>query len=141
MGIQVSPTGSFNAIEDADPITTFGTFASVLDTMKIAFIEVVEDSFQGNHVFGRPEAVIEAIRESFTRNYIANGGYTFNEARQRIAEGKTDLVSFGRLFISNPDLPERFRLRAPLNEWDDSSFYGGDARGYIDYPSLADQST
>ncbi|MDX1750016.1 MAG: alkene reductase [Methylophaga sp.] len=141
VGIRVSPTGSFNAMEDADPVTTFGTFAKKLDALKIAFIEVVEDSFQGNHVSGRPEAVIKAIRESFTRTYIANGGYTFNEAKQRIIDGKTDLVSFGRLFISNPDLPERFRLGTPLNEWDESTFYGGDERGYIDYPKLSDPST
>lgn len=140
VGVRVSPTGSFNGIEDADPVATFGAFACRLDAFGIAFIEVVEDSFQGNHASGRPEAVIEAIKEGFPRTYIANGDYTADEARERIAAGKTDLVSFGRPFIANPDLPERFRLGAPLNDWDESTFYGGDERGYTDYPGLSDQS-
>ncbi len=134
VGVRVSPTGSFNAMEDAEPVATFGAFAGKLDTLGIAFIEVVEDSFQGNHAAGRPEAVIEAIQKGFSRAYIANGAYTAEEARERIAAGKTDLVTFGRPFI--------FFLSATagaLNEWDDSTFYGGDERGYIDYPSLEAQ--
>ncbi|AMC99901.1 hypothetical protein [Halomonas chromatireducens] len=110
-----------------------------LNGIGIAFIEVVEGSFQGNHERGRPEPVIEAIQKSFSRAYIGNGAYSAEEARERIAAGKTDLVTFGRPFITNPDLPERFRLGASLNEWDDSTFYGGDERGYIDYPSLSEQ--
>lgn len=137
VGVRVSPTGSFNDMEDADPVTTFGAFASRLDTLGIAFIEVVEDSFQGNNASGRPEKVIEAIQKAFSRAYIGNGEYTANVARERIAAGKADLVTFGRLFISNPDLPERFRLGARLNEWDESTFYGGNERGYTDYASLA----
>jgi len=139
VGVRVSPTGSFNAMEDVEPVATFGAFASKLDNLGIAFIEVVEDSFQGNHASGRPDAVIEAIQKGFSRAYIGNGAYTAEEARERIAVGKTDLVTFGRPFIANPDLPERFRHGARLNEWDDSTFYGGDERGYIDYPSLAEQ--
>lgn len=139
VGVRISPTGSFNAMEDADPKATFGAFAGKLDALGIAFIEVVEDSFQGNHASGRPDRVIEAIQNAFSRTYISNGGYTADEARERIAAGKTDLVTFGRPFIANPDLPERFRLGAPLNEWDDSTFYGGDEHGYTDYQSLAEQ--
>lgn len=139
VGVRVSPTGSFNAIEDSDPVETFGAFAKALDGIGLAFIEVVEDSFQGNHETGRPESVIEAIQNRFSRTYIANGSYTAVEARERITAGKTDLVTFGRHFIANPDLPERFRQNASLNEWDDSTFYGGNETGYTDYPSLADQ--
>lgn len=138
VGVRVSPTGSFNAMEDTDPAATFGAFASRLDALGIAFIEVVEDSFQGNQASGRPNAVIEAIQNEFSRAYIGNASYTAEEARERIAAGKADLVTFGRPFIANPDLPERFRLGAPLNEWDDSTFYGGDEHGYTDYPSLAE---
>ena len=63
------------------------------------------------------------------------------EARTRISEGRCDLVTFGRPFIANPDLPERFRQNAPLNEWDDSTFYGGDEHGYTDYPTLEELET
>lgn len=139
VGIRVSPTGSFNAMYDEDPLETFGVLAKHLNDLGIAYIEVVEDSFQGNHANGRPESVIDAIQANFKGSYIANGAYTAEEARRRISAGRCDLVTFGRPFIANPDLPERFRQDAPLNEWDDSTFYGGDAKGYTDYPSLTDQ--
>jgi N-ethylmaleimide reductase len=135
-GIRVSPTGTFNDMSDDDPVTTYGTLARELSERRIAYIEVVEDSFQGNAVEGRPESVVQAIRENFKGVYIANGNYTAEEARQRIKAGQCDLVSFGRPFISNPDLPDRFRKGAKLNAYDEETFYGGDERGYTDYPAL-----
>ena len=82
--------------------------------------------------------MIDAIQAGFEGSHIANGGYTAEEARSRINAGKCDLVTFGRPFIANPDLPERLRYSAPLNEWDANTFYGGDERGYTDYPTLQD---
>ncbi|MEF8793062.1 alkene reductase [Thiohalorhabdus sp.] len=137
-GIRVSPTGSFNDMVDEDPVATNAALAVALQTRGIAFMEVVEDSFQGNHADGRPESVIEAIRTGFHRSYIGNGAYNAREARERIREGRCDLVTFGRPFIANPDLPERIRRNAPLNDWDEATFYGGDERGYTDYPTLPD---
>jgi len=135
-GIRVSPTGTFNDMHDDDPVATYSALARELGDRGLAYIEVVEDSFQGNAVAGRPEAVIQAIRGNFQGAYIANGNYTADEARQRIGAGKCDLVSFGRPFIANPDLPERFRKGAGLNDYDEETFYGGDERGYTDYPAL-----
>ena len=135
-GIRLSPTGTFNDMHDDDPVATFGTLASHLNDRGIAYTEVVEDSFQGNEVEGRPESIINAIRSGFTGAYIGNGNYTADEARRRIHAGLCDLVSFGRPFISNPDLPERFRQGASLNEYDSTTFYGGDEHGYTDYPAL-----
>ncbi|KFZ30993.1 N-ethylmaleimide reductase [Pseudidiomarina salinarum] len=139
VGIRVSPTGSFNDMKDDDPVATYGLLAKRLDDLGISFIEVVEDSFQGNHADDRPEDVIMAIQTGFKGVYIANGEYDAKEARQRITEGRCDLVSFGRPFIANPDLPRRFRENAELNDWDSDTFYGGDERGYTDYPSLDEQ--
>lgn len=135
-GIRVSPTGTFNDMHDDDPAATYGAFAKELNHRGIAFIEVVEDSFQGNASNGRPEAVIRSIRENFKGSYIANGNYSAEEAQQRIASGFCDLVSIGRLFIANPDLPRRFREGAPLNDFDPGTFYTGDEHGYTDYPAL-----
>lgn len=135
-GIRVSPTGTFNDMHDDDPVATYGALAGRLNDSGIAYIEVVEDSFQGSSVAGRPEAVIGAIRANFNGAYIANGNYSAEEARKRIDSGRCDLVSFGRTFISNPDLPERFRREASLNEADTDTFYGGDEHGYTDYPAL-----
>jgi len=139
VGMRVSPTGSFNDMHDEDPVETYGVLARGLQKLGIAFIEVVEDSFQGNEADGRPEEVIDAIQAGYTGAYIANGAYTADEARRRIEAGRCDAATFGRLFIANPDLPERFAQDAPLNEWDDSTFYGGDEHGYVDYPTLEER--
>ncbi len=135
-GIRVSPTGSFNDMADDDPVQTYSALAARLDEKGIAFVEVVEDSFQGNHASGRPESVIQAIHANFKRAYIGNGRYNGGDARKRIDAGQCDLVSFGRPYIANPDLAERLRDGEPLNDWDESTFYGGDEHGYTDYPSL-----
>jgi N-ethylmaleimide reductase len=135
-GIRLSPTGTFNDMHDDDPVATYGMLAKRLNESGIAYVEVVEDSFQGNEMAGRPEAVIDAIRSAFSGVYIGNGNYTAGEARKRIEAGLCDLVSFGRPFISNPDLPERLRRGARLNEYDPNTFYGGDEHGYTDYPVL-----
>ncbi|WP_229841274.1 oxidoreductase [Streptomyces brasiliensis] len=71
---------------------------------------------------------------------MTNGEFTRETAEEALTAGKADLVAFGRPFIANPDLPERFRLGAPLNEGDHDTFYGGDERGYIDYPTLSEAS-
>ncbi|MEQ6885606.1 alkene reductase [Salicola sp. Rm-C-2C1-2] len=136
IGIRVSPTGSFGSIYDDDPLSTFRALARKVQQAGLAYIEVVEDSFQGNHENGRPESVIEAIREEFSGSYIGNGAYSRDEAIERINGGRCDLASFGRPIIANPDLVERFSRNAALNEWDHSTFYGGDERGYTDYPTL-----
>lgn len=137
VGVRISPTGSFNDMYDDNPIETFSAFAGELDKLGIAFLEAVEDSFQGNHESGRPEEVITALREAFKGPYIANGNYTPDEARERIGKGQCDAVTFGRMFIANPDLPARIRKDAEFNEPDGATFYGGDQRGYIDYPDLS----
>ena len=68
--------------------------------------------------------------------YMANAGYDFARASAAMSAGAADLVAFGRLFLANPDLPARFAQGAPLNTPDPETFYGGDERGYTDYPSL-----
>ena len=69
--------------------------------------------------------------------YMANNGYDYERATQALANGDADLVSFGRIYLANPDLPERFKQGAALNEPDMETFYGGDEHGYTDYPTLS----
>ena len=133
VGYRVSPTGAFNDMADADPVQTFGRLAAELGRMGLGYIHVVE-AFAGQE---RDEATNEAVRAAFPQVYIANGGYSAELARERIRSGKADAVAFGVLYIANPDLPERFRQEADLNTPDEATFYGGDAKGYTDYPSLA----
>ena len=76
------------------------------------------------------------FRDAFRGVLISAGGYTAAEAEKTIANGYADAIAFGRLFIANPDLPERIRSGAPLNRPDHASFYGGTEVGYTDYPAL-----
>ena len=76
------------------------------------------------------------IRKIFHGTLILNGGYDAHSANEAIEKGEADLISFGVLFLANPDLPLRFRKNAALNSADVSTFYAGEEKGYIDYPKL-----
>lgn len=76
------------------------------------------------------------IRDIFEGTLILNGGYDSRSGNEAIEKGDADLISFGTLFLANPDLPLRFRKNAPLNSADVSTFYVGEEKGYIDYPKL-----
>ena len=79
----------------------------------------------------------DALREAFGGAYMANNSYDRTLALKMVETGTADLIAFGRPFIANPDLVERLRRDAPLNAADPDTFYGGDAKGYTDYPTLA----
>ena len=135
VGVRLSPLSPANDISDSNGQATFGYAVSALNRFGLAFLHVVEG------VTGGPRDVpggfdLQALRRSFEGLYVANNGYDRDGAASAIGEGRTDLVAFGRLFIANPDLVERLRRRAPLNTPDRATFYGGDARGYVDYPVL-----
>ncbi len=77
-----------------------------------------------------------ALRKIFGKTFILNGGYGLKSGNEAIARGEADLIAFGIPFLANPDLPERLRHNAPLNEADADTFYAGEAKGYTDYPAL-----
>jgi N-ethylmaleimide reductase len=81
--------------------------------------------------------MLELIRERYRGTLIIAGGFDQETADAWLQQGKADLVAFGRKFLANPDLPERFRSGASLNADDPSTYYGGGAKGYTDYPTLA----
>jgi N-ethylmaleimide reductase len=130
VGVRLSPTNPFNDMSDSDPLATFGFAAEALNRFGLAYLHAVEGDEAGRAVSAR-------IRQVFRGALMVNGGYTAQTADAAIAAGRADLVSFATLFISNPDLPERFRLGAPLAAPDRATFYGGAAKGYTDYPALA----
>jgi len=133
VGVRISPLNGFNSMCDSDPGQTFGTLVTELAGFGLAYLHVVEED-------GAPESGrrfdIGSLRNLWNGPYIVNGNYDSSRAVKAIADGRADFVSFGRLFLANPDLPLRFARSAPLNVPDRGSFYGGDDRGYIDYPFL-----
>jgi N-ethylmaleimide reductase len=132
VGIRLSPENSFNDIRDSNPQQTFNYVIEQLNPYRLAYLHVVE----GDMLTGDRTLDYRALRDSFNGPYMANNGYDYARAAQAVANGEADLVSFGKLYIANPDLPERFAKGAALNEPDESTFYGGDEHGYTDYPSL-----
>ncbi len=133
VGVRISPLNAFNSMFDSNPADTFGTLVAELDSFRLAYLHVVEED--GAPAAG-PRFDIGRLRRPWNGPYIVNGNYDYSRATKAIADGRADFVSFGKLFLANPDLPLRFARSASLNVPDRGSFYGGDDRGYIDYPFL-----
>jgi N-ethylmaleimide reductase len=125
VGVRLSPQSAFNGMADSDPLATFGHAAAALDRFGLAYLHLVAPE---------PE-MARHLRERFSGPLILNGGYTRESGDVVVASGLADLVSFGTLFLANPDLPERFAEGAPLNSPDRKTFYGGGEEGYTDYPT------
>ena len=135
-GYRLSPHFSFHGMSDTDPAGTFSTFASHLDAAGIGYIHLVESVGGRLGVTAPDEVIAPLIRAKFNGTLMLNGGYDAASGNEAIESGLTDLVSFGVLFLANPDLPDRFRKNAPLNQGDPSTFYTGEEQGYTDYSPL-----
>ena len=131
VGVRLSPVNPFNDMSDSDPLATFTQTAQGLNDYGLGYLHVVEPIDSA----GTP--ITSAIRRVFRRPLIVNGGYTRETGDAAIASGAADLVAFGVPFLANPDLPQRLAHNAPLNPPDRATFYGGDAKGYTDYPAMA----
>ena len=135
VGIRISPvTPANDAAPDSDTTALFMTLTERLSQAGLGYLHVVEGSTGGprdNLPFD-----YAALRKAFSGAYMANNGYTGELAEDAVRNGRADLVAFGKLFIANPDLTERLRTGAPLNAWDQKTFYGGGVEGYTDYPTM-----
>ncbi len=128
VGMHLAPRGDAQSMGDSNLPATFGYIAGELGKRKIAFICAREHLGEGR--LG-PE-----LKKTFGGAYIVNEGFTQETAERVLAAGEADAVAFGKLFIANPDLPERLRLNAALNEPHPDTFYGQGPEGYTDYPYL-----
>jgi N-ethylmaleimide reductase len=136
VGYRMSPHFSFHAMSDTNPRETFAYMARELSRIGIGYIHLVEPV--GGRL-GPTEPGMQMaplIRNEFDGTLILNGGYDARSGNDAIESGLCDLISFGVLFLANPDLPERFRRNSPLNQEDVATFYTGEDKGYTDYPSL-----
>lgn len=130
IGVRLSPENSFNSMSDSDPQSHFNFFTTELNRHDLAYLHVIEgDMIQQSKLLD-----YRKLRDCFDGIYIANCGYDKATAEAAIKKGNSDLVAFGTLFLANPDLVERFKNDLPLNQPDMATFYGGDEKGYTDYP-------
>lgn len=137
VGIRISPTGTFNSMTDSNPQKLYEYLVEKLNPFNLAYLHVVErfgDAVDDSFNFRR-------LRDLFNGCYIANGGYTAELAEQSLINNDADFIAFGAPYIANPDLPERIRRGAELNQPDPDTFYGGDEKGYTDYPTLEEALT
>ncbi|MDH2399954.1 alkene reductase [Bradyrhizobium sp. SSUT18] len=156
IGVRISPHFRADHISDSDPVASFSYVARELDKRRIAYLHLLEGtahdesgdiplykrlvskSSGGSGPRPGEPFLAPTLRSLFRGALILNSGYDRESAEQVVANGIADAVSFGRLYISNPDLPERFRLNAPLNAPDTSTFYTNGPEGYVDYPFLTE---
>ncbi|GEO13369.1 alkene reductase [Microvirga aerophila] len=143
VGVRLSPWGRANGTSDSNPAEHFAYAATELGKRGLAYLHVIEpraDQHSDTNALNpnAPDAA-SRFRSLFGGKLIVAGGFVRETAEKVVARGDADAVAFGRLFIANPDLPERLRLNASLNRYDRPSFYGGTERGYTDYPTLADK--
>lgn len=134
VGVRLSPSGSFNDMSDSDPAALSRYLAEALTPLNLAYLHLIEPRADENP--DSPDLGADFFRSLYTGMIISAGGYEKADGNAMLAKGNADLIAYGRWFISNPDLPQRFAADAPLTPYDRDSFYGGDERGYIDYPTL-----
>ncbi len=128
VGVRLSPVNPFNDIADSAPQSTFEAITEQLNAFGLAYLHVVEDRAS--------KFDFQRLRQIFNGAYIANGDYDRDSAVAAIAGERADFIAFGKLFIANPDLPERLRRNGPFNVAQPASYYAGGAEGYDDYPAL-----
>jgi N-ethylmaleimide reductase len=131
-GIRISPTTNAGALRDSDPERIFFPYVRELSRRKLAYVHVIEGATGGPRDI-QPFDYI-ALRPEFDGPWMVNNGYTRNMAIDAVESGRADLIAFGRPYVANPDLVDRLRVDAPLAELKRENLFGGDHRGYTDYP-------
>jgi N-ethylmaleimide reductase len=139
VGVRLSPNGSMNDMSDTNPAETFGHAVRALDALGVGYLHL-RTGTAADVRHGRVPVPIATFRALFRGPLILNDGFDRERGETAIALGQADLVAFGTPFISNPDLPLRLRIGAPLTPPDPATFYGGGAKGYTDYSTLASRS-
>ncbi|PAX59535.1 alkene reductase [Brunnivagina elsteri] len=133
VGLRISPLNSFNSMKDSDPIGLSTWLATKLNEYDLAYLHVMRSDFAGQ----QSGDIMKPIRAHYQGILIGNMGYTAAEAEAAIAAGQIDAVAFGSSFLANPDLPERIKQGAALNQPNPATFYSEGAVGYTDYPTLS----
>ena len=138
VGVRLSPYGVANGSGEADPLPLYTHVVKTLDPLGLAYLHFIEPRSSGA---GRAEvnwqnvpSAMVLFRPLWRGVLISAGGFTGETAEAAIAQGHADAIAFGRIFISNPDLPRRLQHGFPITPYNRATFYGGEAAGYTDYP-------
>lgn len=142
VGVKISPTMYHQDAHDSDPLALGLEVVQKLNQLqeqvglKLSHLQIQGGTLE--HGIGDREAqLLKQLRKAYQGTFMISGGFNKEMGMKAIAEGDADLIAYGRLFISNPDLVHRFKVGAPLNEYDAATFYTHDPMvGYTDYPFL-----
>jgi 2,4-dienoyl-CoA reductase-like NADH-dependent reductase (Old Yellow Enzyme family) len=136
-GVRLSPNGAIQGTNDSNPEPLFVAAAKALDEIGIAFLEMREPGYEGT--FGKADhpPIAPAMRKVFRSPLILNADYDGKSGQEALDRNEADAIAYGRTFIANPDLPERFAKGAPLTKDDAKTWYSQGPEGYVDYPTLA----
>ena len=137
-GIRISPVSPASGVSDSNPQPLFDYIVDALSALDLVYLHVIEGATGGDRDFAPFDYA--SLRRRFANTYMANNGYTLELATKAVESNTADLIAFGQPYIANPDLVERFKQHAPLNTIDQDTLYGGGAKGYTDYPTLAEQT-
>jgi 12-oxophytodienoic acid reductase len=139
VGLRLSPFANYMESADLNPDSLALYMANAVNKFNLVYLHVIEPRMvKLGEKFETPHS-LSPMRKAFKGTFIAAGGYNRSDGNKAVEEDYADLVAFGRLFLANPDLPRRFELDAPLNEYNRSTFYIHDpVIGYTDYPFLED---
>jgi N-ethylmaleimide reductase len=142
VGVRLGPSGSWAGMSDSDPEALFGYVAEQLNRFSLAYLHIIEPRIVGAEapVEGKPPVAAAQLRKIFAGTIIVAGGFDRQGAEEIVERGDADLVAFGRHFSANPDLAERLRRDLPLNAYDRDTFWGGDHRGYTDFPTYDEKT-
>ncbi|MEF9678131.1 alkene reductase [Pectobacterium aroidearum] len=132
VGLRLSLLNGVNDMRDEDPVGLSRWLGKQLSAYKLGYLHMMRGDFRGEQTGD----VMTPMREAYDGVLVANMGYSVQEAADSVSSGLVDAVAFGKAFLANPDLPARIKQGAELNTPDVATFYGGDARGYNDYPSI-----
>jgi N-ethylmaleimide reductase len=136
VGIRMSPSGLFNDMYNSRPRETFEYVIDQINRFNLCYLHLMEPREPVDSFPQYLKTVTAHFRKIHKGAVITNCGFDRERGNLAIRQGTADLVAYGRLFLANPDLPERFEKTAPLNKWEEATFYGGNEKGYTDYPFM-----
>jgi N-ethylmaleimide reductase len=136
VGIRLGPSISLYGMGDSDPLDTFSYVVRELDQRHVGYLTMLEPNEQDLKKGVAIEHVAKTFRPMTSAPFIVNTGFDPAKGEDVLRGGDADAIAYGKLYIANPDLVARFKVDAPLNKPDPSTFYGAGPKGYTDYPAL-----